>query len=193
MNKWKIGFFTLLALVVVTIATLGIMIFLGNTDMEKPTPKSNKGNRIEVTTTPTEFENMANTLIEDATDGSALQAYLVIDEDVKLKSNVTVLGVTVPVTLDFDPEIDKAGNLLLHQKNVTVGMLNLPAETALKLVKDSGQLPEWLTIQPSEKTAYIDLTSIEMPIGSIGTASMEAKSFDLENKKIILDIIIPKN
>ncbi|MBQ0138042.1 MAG: YpmS family protein [Kurthia sp.] len=193
MNKWKISFFTLLALVVIVVATLVVMIFSGNTDMAKPTPKSNEGNHIAVTTTPAEFENMANSLITDAMDGSALQAQLAIDEDVKLKSNVTVLGVTVPITLDFDPEIDESGNLLLHQKNVTVGLLDLPAETALKLVRDSGQLPEWLTIQPSEKTAYIDLTSIQMPIGSIGTASMEAKSFDLENKKIVLDIIIPKN
>lgn len=193
MNKWKVSFFTLLLVIVIAVVAVIVLVFSGNTDMAKPTPKNNEGNRVAVTTTPAEFESMANSLIEDAMDGSALQAQLVINEDVKLKSNVTVLGVTVPITLDFDPEIDESGNLLLHQKNVTVGMLDLPAETALKLVRDSGQLPEWLTIQPSEKTAYIDLTSIDLPIGSMGEANMEAKSFDLENKKIVLDIIIPKN
>lgn len=192
MNKWKVSFFTLIAIIILAIIAVFVLVFSGDNDLEKSVSKVAKGNRIEVTTTPKEFESMANTLIADATKGSVFQAQLAIDEDVILKSNVTVLGVTVPVTLDFDPKIDKYGNLVLYQKDVKVGNLDLPAPTALKLVKDSGQLPDWMTIQPKEKTAHINLTSINIPIGSMGEANMEAKSFDLENKKIVLDIIIPE-
>lgn len=193
MNKWKVSFFTLLGIIVIGISSIVVLLFSGSTDMPKPAATTNEGNRIAMTTTPKEFENMANRLIMDATEGSSLQAQLVIDDDVKLKSNVTVLGATVPVTLEFEPEIDDSGNILLHQTNVTVGMLDLPAQTALKLVRDSGQLPDWLTIQPAARTAYIDLTSINIPIGTMGNANMEAKIFDLQKKKIVLNIIIPNN
>lgn len=193
MNKWKISFFALLALIVLAIVTVIFLIFGGSKDMPKPTVQNHEGNLFTMETTPEAFQNVANNLIKEATDGSSLDASLLIDEDVKIKSNVEALGVTIPITLGFEPEVDEVGNLLLYQSSVTVGLLDLPAQTALKLVRDSGQLPEWITIQPSEKTAYIDLSAIEIPISENDTAHIEAKSFDLKNKKITLDVIVPSN
>lgn len=193
MNKWKISFFTLVALIVLAIVTVVFLVFGGSNDMPKPTAQTHEGNHFTMETTPEAFQNVANNLIREATDGSGLDASLVIDEDVKIKSNVQALGVTIPITLGFEPEVDEAGNLLLYQSSVTVGLLDLPAQTALKLVRDSGQLPEWITIQPSEKTAYIDLSAIEIPISENDTAHIVAKSFDLKNKKITLDVIVPSN
>lgn len=191
MNKWKVAFLGLLTVVVLGIAAIIIMIFSGNTDMPKPTATKHEGNHFTMQTTPEAFQNVANNIVTEAMADSPLQAQLLIEDDVKIKSNIDALGVTVPVTLGFDPEIDEAGNLLLHQSSVTVGILDLPAQTALKLVRDSGQLPEWLTIQPSEKTAYIDLSAIKIPINEADNAFIKAKKFDLTNKKIELDVIVP--
>lgn len=193
MNKWKISFFTLLAIVVLGLIAAVVLVFSGNTNMPKPTAQTHEGDHFTMETTPKAFQNVANTLVADAMEGSPLQASLLIDDDVKIKSNIKALGVTVPVTLGFDPEIDDAGNLLLHQSSVTVGLLDLPAQTALKLVRDSGQLPEWITIQPSEKTAYIDLSAIEIPINSTDKAFVKAKKFDLTSNEIELDVIVPQN
>lgn len=189
-NKWKTAFIVLVALVVLCIGTLVVLLFSGGKNMAKPSAKQHNGSVVKITTSPSDFEEMANKLIGDATDGSALQAYIEVDDDVKIKSNVDALGVTVPITLDFDPEIDKSGNIILHQTNVTVGTLDLPAQTALKLLRDSNELPDWITVQPSDKTAYMDLSAVELPIGS-DNAHLKAEEFDLENKKIVLDVIVP--
>lgn len=193
MNKWKVAFLALLAVVVVGIVALVVMVFSGNTNMPKPTATQHEGNHFTMQTTPEAFQNVANNIVKEAMANSPLQAQLLIEDDVKIKSNVEALGVTVPVTLGFDPEIDDAGNLLLHQSSVTVGILDLPAQTALKLVRDSGQLPEWITIQPSEKTAYIDLSAIEIPINETDEAYVKAKKFDLKSNEIVLDVIVPQN
>lgn len=193
MNKWKVLFLALLTIVVLGIVSIFVLVFTGNTDMKKPTPTAHKGNEFSISTKPQDFENLANKFIFDATEGSKVQVEMAIDDDVKITSNVDALGVNIPITLDFDPEIDEHGNLLLHQTNVSVGKLNIPAQTALKLVRDSADLPDFLTIQPSEKTAYIDLTAIDIPLGDLAEGHIKAKTFDLKNDNIELQLIIPQN
>lgn len=192
MNKWKVAFFTLLGMLVLGFVAIIILMLSGKEDMPKPNAVTREGSSVNISTTPKEFENLANTLIQNSNDTGNVQVWLELEEDLKLKSNVEVLGVTVPVTLAFEPKIDDKGNLELYQTNVKVGMLDLPSQTALQLVRDSGGLPEWLTIQPSKKTAYIDLSSFNLPIEGVGTAHLKAKTFNLEKKEITLQIVIPK-
>lgn len=192
MNKWKVAFLTLLALIILGFAALIILMLSGKEDMPKPEAINRTGSSVNISTTPKEFEDLANTLIQNSNDTKNIQLWLEVDKELILKSNVEVLGVTVPVTLAFEPKVDDKGNLELYQTNVKVGMLDLPSRTALQLVRDSGGLPEWLTIQPSEKTAYIDLSSFNLPIDGVGTAHLRAKTFNLEKKEITLQIVIPK-
>lgn len=192
MNKWKVAFFTLLALIILGFAALIILMLSGKEDMPKPEAINRTGSSVNISTTPKEFEDLANTLIQNSNDTKNIQLWLEVEKELILKSNVEVLGVTVPVTLAFEPKVDDKGNLELYQTNVKVGILDLPSQTALQLVRDSGGLPEWLTIQPSEKTAYIDLSSFNLPIDNVGTAHLRAKTFNLEKKEITLQIVIPK-
>lgn len=192
MNKWKVAFFTLLALIILGFAALIILMLSGKEDMPKPEAINRTGSSVNISTTPKEFEDLANTLIQNSNDTKNIQLWLEVEKELILKSNVEVLGVTVPVTLAFEPKVDDKGNLELYQTNVKVGILDLPSQTALQLVRESGGLPEWLTIQPSEKTAYIDLSSFNLPIDNVGTAHLRAKTFNLEKKEITLQIVIPK-
>ncbi|GEK34178.1 YpmS family protein [Kurthia sibirica] len=189
-NKWKVAFISLATAVLVILILVTTLLFSGGKNMAKPEPKVHNGSVVTITTKPIDFEKMANKMIGNATNGSALQAYIKVDDDVKIKSNVEALGVNVPITLDFEPEVDDQGNIILHQTNVTVGLLDLPAQAALKLLRDSNKLPDWITVQPSDKTAYMDLSAVELPIGS-ENAHLQAKEFDLTNNKIVLDIIVP--
>ncbi len=192
MNKWKVAFLTLLTLIILGFAALIILMLSGKEDMPKPEAINRTGSSVNISTTPKEFEDLANTLIQNSNDTKNIQLWLEVEKELILKSNVEVLGVTVPVTLAFEPKVDDKGNLELYQTNVKVGILDLPSQTALQLVRDSGGLPEWLTIQPSEKTAYIDLSSFNLPIDNVGTAHLRAKTFNLEKKEITLQIVIPK-
>lgn len=193
-NKWKIAFFTLLALIVIAAVSLFIVV-TSKTD-DQPIPKNFKsitGSEITVKATADDFETLANHFISDATEDTQLPVKMYVDRDITLTSKVSVLGATLPVTMDFDPEIDKHGNLSLKLTSIAVGMLDIPTKTALKLVKDTGKLPNFITIQPNENQAYINLNEINVPVSEGTNAHLRATKFDLEKDQIELKVIIPSN
>lgn len=191
MNKWKVAFLLLFTLVVVTIVSTVYLITRPIPDT--PTPTASKlpnGGHLEVHTTPKDFENMANRLIESSMKTSKIPVTMSVDQDVKLQSTLTVFEMNLPIAMTFEPTIVD-GNLLLKQKTVEVGMLDIPPNTALKLLKDSVELPSWMVIQPNEEQIYLNLTEMHVPLGEKITGRVEAKEFNLKEKRIILDVVIP--
>ncbi|WP_010285973.1 YpmS family protein [Kurthia massiliensis] len=194
MNKWKIAFFTLLALIVIGFIALFIMITSKPEDQAIPTNfKSITGSEVTVQATADDFETLANHFISDATQDTQMPVKMYVDQDITLTSKVSVLGATLPVTMDFDPEIDKNGNLMLELSNIAVGILDIPTKTALKLVKDTGKLPNFITIQPNDNQAYINLNEINVPVSEGTNAHLRATKFDLTKDEIELKVIIPSN
>jgi len=148
------------------------------------------GSHLEVHTTPKDFENMANRLIESSMKTSKIPVKMYVDQEVKLQSTLTVFEMDLPITMTFEPSIED-GNLLLKQKTVEVGMLDIPPKTALKLLKDSVDLPDWMVIQPKEEQIYLNLTKMNVPLGEKLKGHVQAKEFNLRDNRIILDIVIP--
>lgn len=193
-NKWKIAFFGLLALMVIAAVALFIVVTSKTDDQAIPKNfKSITGSEVTVKATADDFETLANHFISDATEDTQLPVKMYVDKDITLTSKVSVLGATLPVTMDFDPEIDQHGNLSLKLTNIAVGMLDIPTKTALKLVKDTGKLPNFITIQPNDNQAYINLNAINIPVSEGTKAHLRATKFDLEEDEIELKVIIPSN
>lgn len=191
-NKWKLAFFTLLALIIIALVVLFVMVTSSNEDQAIPTNLNQiNGSEVTVKATADDFETLANHFISDATADTQMPMKMFVDKDITLTSKVSVLGATLPVTMDFDPSIDDKGNLILKQTSIAIGRLDIPTQTALKLVKDSGKLPDFITIQPSENQAYINLNAIEVPVSKGTDAYVRATKFDLNNDEIELKVIIP--
>lgn len=191
MNKWKVAFLLLFTLVVVTIVSTVYLITRPIPDTPISTAsKLPNGGHLEVHTTPKDFENMANRLIESSMKTSKIPVTMSIDQDVKLQSTLTVFEMNLPIAMTFEPTIVD-GNLLLKQKTVEVGMLDIPPNTALKLLKDSVDLPSWMVIQPNEEQIYLNLTEMHVPLGEKIIGRVKAKEFNLKEKRIILDVVIP--
>ncbi|MGG0657439.1 YpmS family protein [Rummeliibacillus pycnus] len=191
MNKWKVAFLLLFTLVIVAIASATYLIT--RPIAETPTPTASKlpdGSHLEVQTTSKDFENMANRLIESSMKTSKIPVKMFVGEDVSLRSTLTVFEMELPITMTFEPTIED-GNLLLKQKSVEVGMLDIPPNTALKLLKDSVDLPKWMVIQPKEEQIYFNLTEMDLPLGEKLKGRVQAKEFNLKENRIILEVIIP--
>ncbi|MGE7919827.1 YpmS family protein [Viridibacillus sp. NPDC093762] len=188
MNKWKIAFFFLTALMLSVIIGLSVFITRPATDMPIPeTTAMPEGSKLSVQTTPADFEAIANKYIQDAMKAKSIPVHMYINEEVTLVSELSVFGMELPITMKFDPTIDEDGNLILKQTNVEVGMLNIPPSTALKLLNDSVDLPSWMVIRPNKEEVYMGLTEIEVLSGS----RMQAKEFNLKEGKIILEVTVP--
>ncbi len=193
MNKWKVAFLTLFGILLVGIIALAALIFMPVEDDRIPTANEKiSGSEVRIQATAKDFENLANQFIYDATEGTTMPTKMYVDQSsITIVSRVDALGMSVPVTMEFDPTVDANGNLLLHQTSIGVGMLDIPTSTALKLVKNSGKLPNFISIQPSKEQAYIDLNAINIPITDQTTAHLAATKFDLAKDDIELTVTLP--
>ena len=190
MNRWKIGFFLLAGLVA---AALSAIIFLiSSTPESVPLPEMEvvdaSDNVLTVSATKENFESIANTYVRKMTKGGPLPLTIKVDDDVALFSELTVFSFTYPVIMHFDPVVREDGNLILKQSSMEIGVLNIQPSTVLKILKDSLKLPPWLIVRPKEEELFIDLSEISVS----GNLKVRAKTFNLADDEIILEIIIPK-
>ncbi|WP_155591032.1 YpmS family protein [Lysinibacillus cavernae] len=191
MNKWKVAFFALAGTVLFAIL---LVVFLATrpvdgVDVAKSSAgeSESKGNVLVVQTTTKELESISKKYLKDAAKGSPLPLDFTIGDDIQLRSTLTAFYTEVPISMNFEPIVDDKGNIILKQTRMNVGLLNIPPETTMKIMRDSVEFPSWITVNPNKAEIYIDLSRINIASGS----RVRAKELDLPNDKILLEIIVP--
>ncbi|QDQ03050.1 DUF2140 family protein [Lysinibacillus fusiformis] len=190
MNKWKFAFFALAGTVLFAIL---LVVYLATKPVDEVNlAKSSeseeiKGNVLVVQTTTKEFESISKKYLKDAAKGSPLPIDFTVGDDIQLKSKLTVFYTEIPITMNFEPIVDEKGNIILKQTEMNVGLLNIPPETTMKIMRDSVEFPSWITVNPNKAEIYIDLSRVNIASGS----RVRAKELDLPNDKILLEIIVP--
>lgn len=190
MNPWKIGFFALAGIVIAAVAAL--ILFIGSPGESEPLPKAKEvqtpTNVLTVHSTKEDLQGIANTFIRKAMKGEPLPVTMEVRDEVILLSEMTVFSYTLPVQMHFNPVVQEDGNLILKQSSMEIGQLNIPPATVLKILRDSVALPPWMVVRPDEEELFIDLSRI--PVS--GNLQVKAKTFNLAEDDIILEIMIPK-
>ncbi|MGD2197057.1 YpmS family protein [Lysinibacillus fusiformis] len=191
MNKWKVAFFALAGTVLFAIL---LVVFLATRPVEgvdvakrSAGESESKGNVLVVQTTTKELESISKKYLKDAAKGSPLPLDFTIGDDIQLRSTLTVFYTEIPISMNFEPIVDDKGNIILKQTGMNVGLLNIPPETTMKIMRDSVEFPSWITVNPNKAEIYIDLSRINIASGS----RVRAKELDLPNDKILLEIIVP--
>ncbi|KPN97101.1 YpmS family protein [Lysinibacillus sp. ZYM-1] len=191
MNKWKVAFFALAGTVLFAIL---LVVFLAtrpvdgvNVAKSSAGESESKGNVLVVQTTTKELESISKKYLKDAAKGSPLPLDFTIGDDIQLRSKLTVFYTEIPISMNFEPIVDDKGNIILKQTGMNVGLLNIPPETTMKIMRDSVEFPSWITVNPNKAEIYIDLSRINIASGS----RVRAKELDLPNDKILLEIIVP--
>lgn len=186
MNKWKVAFFTLVAAIVLSSAFILYLVFSDTTEVARPLNTEAEGNVVTVETTAKEFEAIAKQYLADTLKKSPVPVDIVVEDQIKLYSSLTVFGVDVPFSMDFDPTVD-AGNIVLEQTAMNVGNLTIPPKTVLKVVQDSVKFPDWVTVIPNDEEIYVDISRLNIAAGS----RVRAKEINLPEDKILFEIIVP--
>lgn len=191
MNKWKIGFFLLAGLIAAAISA--VIVFVSSSNESVPLPDMNvlnmTDNVLTVNATKENLEGIANTYIRKAMKGEPLPVTMKVENEVLLYSEMTMFSYTMPVVMHFDPVVREDGNLILKLSKMEIGILDVPPATVLKVLKDSLKLPSWMVVRPKEEELFINLS--EIPVS--GNLQVRAKTFNLAQDEIILEIIIPKD
>ncbi|MFJ8517082.1 YpmS family protein [Lysinibacillus xylanilyticus] len=189
MNKWKFAFFALAGTVLFAIL---LVVFLATRPVDgvnfaESSKDENevKGNVLVVQTTTKELESISKKYLKDA--GSPLPLDFTIGDDIQLSSTLKVFYTEIQISMNFDPIVDEKGNIILKQTGMNVGLLNIPPETTMKIMRDTVDFPSWITINPNKEEIYIDLSRINIASGS----RIKAKELDLPKDKILLELIVP--
>lgn len=186
---WRIAFVILLALNM--LALIGFIFYVTIPAEDYISYESDKrafaeGNSLIVRTSKADFEGIANNYIQDAMEDQPIPLTLAVNEDVTLSTELEVFSMTLPILLKFEPHVQEDGNLLLEQKSVSVGMLDIPPESALKLLRDSVSLPEFMEVNPGSEEILLRLSDIPLDDG----ISVRAEAFNLEEDDIRLRVTI---
>ncbi|MGE7673312.1 YpmS family protein [Lysinibacillus sp. NPDC094403] len=189
MNKWKFAFFAFAGTVLFAIL---LVVYLATRPVdgvnlaESSKGESEvKGNVLVVQTTKKELESISKKYLKDA--GTPLPLDFTIGDDIQLRSTLKVFYTEIQISMNFDPIVDEKGNIILKQTGMNVGLLNIPPETTMKIMRDTVDFPSWITVNPNKAEIYIDLSRINIASGS----RIKAKELDLPNDKILLEIIVP--
>jgi len=189
MKKWRLAFLTLLALNLAAVIAFFFYITTPADDYSAYGAVKRdqvEGNSLMVRTTKEDFEGIANTYIQKEMANSPIPLTLTVDEEVNLSTELVVFSQSLPILLKFDPFVQEDGNLLLKQQSVEIGMLNIPPESALKLLRDSVNLPDFMEVNPAQEEVLLKLTEIPLEDG----ISVRASSFNLKEDDIRLQVTI---
>ncbi len=186
-NKWRNAFLILASIVVVIIAVITFSIFKltetgGNTaTIPHDTPKVTspifmvQANKGRLTT-------MINHELQKHQTGN-LTYGVDLSKDVTLDGALNVLGLDIPFQLSFDPVV-KDGDVILKETGVKLGDIDLPDEEVLKFISKGTDLPKWVTVEPSKKEIYVDLTAMKVK----DQFYLKAKKMDMANNQIEFDV-----
>ncbi|TAA72323.1 YpmS family protein [Planococcus salinarum] len=189
MKLWRSAFIVLLAVNILFLIAFVFYVTIPAEDhisYEAEESAVAEGNTVTVRTSKADFEGIANTYIQDAMKDQPMPLTLSVNDDVSLSTELKVFSMTLPILLSFEPYVQEDGNLLLEQKSVNVGMLDIPPESALKLLRDSVTLPEFMEVNPGAEEILLRLSDIPLDDG----ISVRAESFNLEEDDIRLRVTI---
>lgn len=188
-NKWKVGFFVLLGVVLIGLAIIVSMIFMPIKD--DALPENSKNTNQEVGFNVETNKKDLNLIIEHYIEEEGMKGP--VDYEVQLKDDVELMG-SVPVftsnldfKLDFEPKALENGDILLKQKSISVGQLNLPVSYVLKVMRDSYNFPEWVKIQPTDELIYVSLQDMKLK----SDIKVRAKEFNLKEDNISFRLLVP--
>ncbi|NLY80714.1 MAG: YpmS family protein [Lysinibacillus sp.] len=190
MNVWKVAFFVLSGAIVLL---LSLVIYWATSPVDTPiaaphnTIHKSTDSVLYVETTAEDFEKMAMKYLSRELKNSSLPIDVEVNDSIQLFSEIIVFGVTVPISMKFDPVVNEQGNIHLKQREVNVGSLYIPSTMVLKLMDEAIEFPQWMVIRPNEEEIFVDLSNLTLSSG----AKVKAKKIDLENNYIQLEVVVP--
>ena len=189
-NKWKKAFYSLLIFNGIVFVVLLALLF-GPVPENKAPVRHERGDQESsefiIRTSKQNLNNLVNAYIEQLLGDSDHYYRISLDEDVHLIGELPVFSTTVPLSVHFEPLVQDNGDLILKQKSISVGLLELPNKKIMEYMADLLPMPEWVTVNPQEQEIYVAVT--DMDIRSNFHVAVE--TIDLEANNLAFRLKIP--
>lgn len=184
-NPWKWLFFTLLVINIAIFAFVGTRILMPR---DQAVLNQNQGSKSgekagTITSTTEELNRLLNSYISSQSGGLDYKFYISKQEAV-LEASYSVMGISVPFYMYFEPLALDNGSIGLSVKNVSAGSLTLPTETALQILK-SYKLPDFVEVKEQDKQVVLNLSKVDLG----GGIYLKTNQIDLIKGKFIFDLM----
>ncbi|MGO4887488.1 YpmS family protein [Anaerobacillus sp. MEB173] len=183
---WMYSFFSLVFLIVVAFVVIIVMLnrYAPAVEESKDPPVESiieKTATFQVTTTKDQLNILITEWFKQQND---LPYTVILEDTVKFQSSIVLLGRIVPITLDFDPEVTKGGNIILHLQSFSIGGFQLPGDIVLQAVRNAVELPKWVEIYADQQYVYVTISEVKFS----ESMSINVISFDLEGDVIEFEL-----
>ncbi|WLR56657.1 YpmS family protein [Mesobacillus subterraneus] len=189
-NKWKIGFFILLGVMIAAILLIWILIAspLEETKLEEGANGSGTDDvAFNVSTNKRDLNKVINHYLEEEAKNSQINYEVLLTDEVELYGTLPLFSQELELKLTFEPQALKNGDLILNQRSISVGKLNLPVSTVLKFVRDSYDMPDAVNIQPKEERVYVSMQRLKLK----SDIKVRVNKFDLKKDNIKFTLLVP--
>ncbi|MGN7311639.1 YpmS family protein [Alkalicoccobacillus gibsonii] len=191
-NKWKVAFVVLAVTVVIAVIALLISLRSILPEAEEvpytESERTNEQGLVEIHSTKAQLNEL---ILEATSEFQEETPYTVelLSDTVEFQSTFRLLGQSIPITIDFDPEVAANGDLLLQADSLSFGFLTIPSEQAMQLVKSHTELPDWIVVHPSESLIEVQLTNARFD----DLYSFRVIDFDLARDEIQVEMFINRD
>lgn len=182
-NRWKIAFFSLLAgAIIIPIIIFQIVFPESNLHFDNDEKLHNGGTEVfEIQTNKSKLNFLINDQLNKLKKGNKEVDYFVeIDDEISLKGYITFFHNKVNFEMIFDPVVQENGDLLLEERVIKLGLINLPGDKILEFIEGSTELPKWVKINSDKENILLELTQIEFRKDMY----IKAHKIDLKNDDI---------
>lgn len=189
-NKWKLLFLWLLTLNMIVFIGLICLIFWPVSKTKIPPitkPEAYESSEFVVRTTKQNLNDLINAYLDKFLEHTNHDYSVSLDEDVHLFGELPVFSSTVPLSIHLEPFVQDDGNIILKQKSISLGLLELPNQKIMEYMEKYLPMPNWVIIDPKNEEIYVAVT--EMDIKSNFQVGIE--QFDLETNQLAFRIHVP--
>ncbi len=190
-NPWKWAFLTLVVLLLGSGIFLGTRIFaIREPHYQNAAETTRQGDPIlTINSNKKQVNQIIDFYLEEYLKDSEVKYSFALENEAMLSGEFKVLNFPVTVYLYFDPYVMENGNVQLRATNLSIGTLNLPLKEVMKMVKRSFKFPEWIEVDPEDKSILIRLDQFQMQNGLF----IKANRINLLDDEIQFGLYLPKD
>lgn len=189
-DKWKKLFFLLLGFNILIVILLLVFLFWPVSDNEFPATEEQteqESSEFIIRTSKQNLNSLINAYIEKLLGDSSHYYRISLKEDVHLMGELPVFSTTVPLSVHLEPLVQENGDLILKQKSISVGLLELPNQKIMEYMDRYLPMPEWVTVNPKSQEIYVAITEMNLQ----SNFQVEVETIDLEANNLAFKIKIP--
>ena len=163
-KRWKLLFLLLLGINLLIFITLLVFISIPAKEEQYLSAKLKTDGYVPFTvqTNKQDLNDLINHYLNEEGLALANDYKVILNDAVILSGSVPVFSQNIQIKLTFEPKALENGDIVLQQKSVSVGQLQLPVSYVLKFISEYSKLPKWVHIKPNEEKIYVSLQNMKL-------------------------------